>query len=29
MEDTPANYNVANQRFEEHYDDYEPGQAND
>jgi len=24
MEDTPANYNMANQRFEENYDEYDP-----
>ena len=24
MEDTPANYNIPNQRFEDNYDDYEP-----
>ncbi|MFO0116108.1 MAG: hypothetical protein ACK521_00295 [bacterium] len=24
MEDTPANYNIPNQRFEDNYDDYDP-----
>ena len=24
MEDTPANYNIPNQRFDENYDDYDP-----
>ena len=24
MEDTPANYNIPNQRFDEHYEDYDP-----
>ena len=24
MEDTPANYNIPNQRFDENFDEYEP-----